>query len=188
LFCSTFFKSGWRCFAPLFLKVDYMSGANYGGKQNNNSSYIKSFVSGVKPDLWTYSDSNTVIKPSSESVNVLIPNDLTVNGAIYNPSDKRLKHSVENMPAEYNDAIMKLSPKCFGLNRESNAQKHFGLIAQELEEVFPNLVGNCSSNVAYESGPEVPYKSVNYLEIIPLLLFKIQDLQKQIDELKGVKD
>ena len=165
-----------------------MSGANYGGKQSNSSSYIKSFVPGVKQDLWTYNDNNTIIQPSSESVNVLIPNDLTVNGAIYNPSDKRLKHSIENMPAEYNDAIMKLSPKCFGLNRESKGQTHFGLIAQELEEVFPNLVGNCSTNVAYDSGPEVPYKSVNYLEIIPLLLFKIQDLQKQIDELKGVKD
>jgi len=176
-----------RSFAPLFLKVDYMSGANYGGKQNNSSSYIKAFVSGAKADLWTYSDTNTVIKPSSESVNVLIPNDLTVSGAIYNPSDKRLKNSIENMPAEYNDAIMKLTPKCFGLNRESNGQTHFGLIAQELEEVFPNLVGNCSSNVVYESSPEVPYKSVNYLEIIPLLLFKIQDLQKQIDELKDVK-
>jgi hypothetical protein len=28
-------------------------------------------------------------------------------------------------------------------------------------------------------------KAINYIELIPLLVHKIQDMQKQIDELKG---
>ena len=40
-----------------------------------------------------------------------------------------------------------------------------------------------SSKEVYEPA----YKTVNYLEIIPLLVQKIQDLQKQIDELKETK-
>jgi len=39
--------------------------------------------------------------------------------------------------------------------------------------VYPNLVSNT------EVG-----KSLNYLEIVPLLINKIKDLQNQIDELK----
>ena len=162
-----------------------MSGANYNGKQPSNTEYIKSFNSGTKGDLWTYSDNNATIKPSSASVNVYIPNSLTVDGAILNPSDSRLKHDIENMPAEYNDILMKLTPKCFGLNREGNNIKHFGFIAQEMEQLFPNLVANTNSNG--DSVHATPYKSVNYLEIIPLLLFKIQDLQNQIDIMKNVK-
>ena len=163
-----------------------MSCANYGGKQANNSSYVKTFSSGNKNDIWVYSENGTEITPSLASVNVHVPVNLIVDGAILNPSDKRLKNNIENMPLEYNDNLMRLTPKCFGLNREGSDSKHFGFIAQELEELFPNLVINNAlneNNGVYATNKEAPYKSVNYLEIIPLLLFKIQDLQSQVDNL-----
>lgn len=50
----------------------------------------------------------------------------------------------------------------------------FGFIAQELEEVLPEVVKTESDG----------YKSVNYNEMIPVLVEALKDQQKQIDELK----
>lgn len=50
---------------------------------------------------------------------------------------------------------------------------HYGLIAQELQEIYPDLV--------YEKGDG--YLSINYIEIIPLLIGTIQELTLKVDEL-----
>ena len=54
-------------------------------------------------------------------------------------------------------------------------QKHYGLSAQELREIYPDLV------VEKQNG----YLTVNYVELVPLLLQCIQEMQQEIDELKG---
>lgn len=50
--------------------------------------------------------------------------------------------------------------------------KHYGLIAQELQEIYPDLV------VEGEDG----YLAVNYIEIIPLLIRSIQELNAKIEQ------
>ena len=55
------------------------------------------------------------------------------------------------------------------------SRKHYGLIAQELQEVYPDLV--------YEGADG--YLSVNYIEIIPFLIKAIQDLTSKVDELEA---
>lgn len=52
---------------------------------------------------------------------------------------------------------------------------HFGLSAQELEEIFPNLVKEGQDG----------YLGVNYTELVPVLIRCIQEMQQEIDELKG---
>ena len=56
-----------------------------------------------------------------------------------------------------------------------HSQKHYGLSAQELREVYPDLVTEDQNG----------YLSVNYVELVPLLLQCIQEMQQEIDELKG---
>ena len=55
---------------------------------------------------------------------------------------------------------------------------HYGFIAQDFEKEFPELISvkpdNNMANI----------KAINYLEIIPLLVSKIQMMQTEIDELK----
>ncbi len=101
-------------------------------------------------------------------------------------SDERLKHNITAMPPDVSEKLMQLQPKCFHLTREEKGTQHFGFIAQELEQVFPNLVKSGTNIYDGLSPYEPSYKMVNYLELIPVLLLKIQDLQKQLDELKGV--
>ena len=52
---------------------------------------------------------------------------------------------------------------------------HYGLIAQELQEIIPDIV--------YEGVDG--YLSVNYIEIIPFLIKAIQDLKSEINEMKA---
>lgn len=52
---------------------------------------------------------------------------------------------------------------------------HYGLIAQELQEIYPNLVKEGRGG----------YLTINYIEIIPLLISSIQELKAEVDELRG---
>ena len=94
---------------------------------------------------------------------------------IYTRSDIRLKNTIEELGDNDLDKLNKLVPKSY--NFKNDNIKHFGFIAQEVEKVFPNLVSTDNDGM----------KSINYLEIIPLLLHKINDLERKIDELKNNK-
>ena len=78
------------------------------------------------------------------------------------------------------DKFKKLRPVSFNLKRDEFPEYKFGdkrevgLIAQEVEEIFPDLVGE------WKDG----YKGVNYGQIPMYLIIAIQELQKEIEELR----
>jgi hypothetical protein len=162
-----------------------MSEANYNGRQPNNTAYIKNFVYGSALNLWKVKDytkldgsKEVVIVPtSSKYENLYVPGDLFVDGIIVNPSDVSLKKNIEPLNIEIIDKLMNLNPISFELKDDTLNTKHFGLIANELEKEYPELVKTKPDN-KYRS-----LKAVNYIEIIPLLVSKIQKMQKEIDEL-----
>ena len=53
--------------------------------------------------------------------------------------------------------------------------KHYGLVAQELQEIYPDLV------VESQDG----FLAINYLEIIPLLIRSVQELKAELDAAKS---
>lgn len=59
---------------------------------------------------------------------------------------------------------------------EYYSRPHHGLSAEEVEQVYPELVYELSDGS----------KKINYIELIPILLQAINNLQAEIDELKGV--
>jgi Chaperone of endosialidase len=160
-----------------------MAQANYGGKSPPISAYQKFFNYGNNTLTWNYSTTNSqlLLKPVNPKATVYINGDLIVGGSLNNPSDFHLKDNIEDLSLCLTDNLMKLTPKKYTYKDDTKQKTHFGLIAQEVESFFPNLVNTVSTQIADE---EFTIKSVNYLEIIPLLLLKIKDLQTQIDELK----
>jgi hypothetical protein len=158
---------------------------NYGGRQNNNSSYIKTFVVDITPNLWnlvSYPNkdytSNTLTPSSLSYDNVLIQGDLYVNGSIINPSDANLKDNIADININHVDKLMNLDVKQFIFKNDLKKQIHYGFIAQEFEKEFPELV-------SIKPDKNANYKAINYLEIVPLLVNKIQQMQEEIDELKN---
>lgn len=162
------------------------SNANYGGRQPNDTAYVKYFVPGTPSNLWTnakykYNGSKEqVITPSSNTINNLyIPGNLFVDGSIVSPSDITLKENIVEISQELSENIMHLKPiqYTFKSDIKNDKQVHYGFIAQDFEAFFPELV--CTKPGKLEN-----IKAINYLEIIPLLVGKMQKMQNEIDELK----
>ena len=83
-------------------------------------------------------------------------------------SDRRYKENIKDIDSSTN-IIQKLRPVSYTTIK--NQRKAMGLIAQEVQEILPNIV----------SGED--RLAVNYIEIIPLLIKAIQEQQESIDEL-----
>jgi len=149
--------------------------SNYSGRQPDNQQGIKQFVTSITNQItWVYkrlANGKTVITPSDKTKDVLIPNNLYVDGSIYNPSDKNLKTNITEI---CDDKLCDLNPIHFSYKHDLNKKKHNRLRAQKVEEIYPELV---SSNL-------LGYKNVNYIELIPIILSKIKKTQNEIDEIK----
>ena len=90
-------------------------------------------------------------------------------------SDYRIKENVKLLDDTYN--INKLVPVTY-LNKKTEKQD-IGLIAHELQEVYPFLV------TGEKDGPNM--QTVNYMGLIGLLIKEIQDLKKEISIIKNIK-
>ena len=177
-------------------------GANYNGRQGNNTTNTRYFTPGMPFNLWTttsYTDTtvspnvtSTVITPSSANYSsVYIPGNLFVDGAITSPSDLSLKDNIVEISSALSDTVMRLKPTQFTYKSDTKNQVHYGFIAQEFEEHLPELVvnkpkPNVDYNPTINKNSEAHIKAINYLEILPLLVHKIQNMQKEIDELKAL--
>ncbi len=155
--------------------------ANYGGKQPSNTQNIKQFVvaATVSQADWVFAKiskttNDIYITPANRTKSVYIYTDLYVNGAIYNTSDKNHKEEIEPISDSKIEKLFHLEPVEYKLKSDIKNKKHFGLIAQDVEKIYPELVTNIDSE----------FKNVNYIELIPILLSKMKTMQKEIDELK----
>jgi hypothetical protein len=160
--------------------------ANYGGKQPPLTAYQKFFNYGTTV-TWNYSTTNgqLLLQPVNSKATVYIGGNLFVGGSINNPSDFHLKDNIEELRLSLTDNLMNLNPKKYTYKDDEKQKMHYGFIAQEVEEHLPSLVNTISTSIDDE---EFSIKSVNYLEMIPLLLLKIKDLQRQVDSLVAIID
>jgi hypothetical protein len=100
-------------------------------------------------------------------------------------SDQRLKENIQDLDAGL-DKIMALKPRQFDWKegKGKNVKGDRGFIAQEFEQVFPDLIDEWK-DPAPEG--EDPYKSVR-ADLIPVLVKAIQEQQAIIDSLKSRLD
>jgi hypothetical protein len=131
-----------------------------------------------------------VINPSNGRVGVKNANpsyELDVTGTIrgnnVSPSDRRLKENISKLTS--NDLRLVTG---FQYNLKSDGSFHYGVIAQEVEKIFPHMVSTDDQGM----------KSVAYNEFIPLLIeaykeqieinqkqnAQITELSNEISELK----
>ena len=122
-------------------------------------------------------------------------------GNVVNTSDIRLKENIESVSEKegevsFLDKIMSVDVLEYNLKdctselfsdskdmdekvtkfvAKEKAKRHFGVSAQELQQLFPNLV---------EEGQD-GYLAVNYIELVPVLIRSIQELKQELDETKN---
>lgn len=97
-------------------------------------------------------------------------------------SDARLKENVQDIDVGLS-AILSLKPRKFDWKegKGKNIKGDRGFIAQEFEQVFPQLVDEWK-DPAPEG--EAPYKSVRQ-DLIPVLVKAIQELAAEVNALKN---
>ena len=95
-------------------------------------------------------------------------------------SDKRLKKNIKPISSAL-DKLLQISGVEFDWIEKKEVHSHkghdVGVIAQEIEEVLPEVVATRDNG----------YKAVNYEKIVPLLIEAIKDLKAEVDELKKSK-
>jgi hypothetical protein len=95
-------------------------------------------------------------------------------------SDKRLKNNINNLESTL-ELLNKLRPVSYTWDEKLNRKgTDFGLIAQEVEEILPNIVKETETLF-----DDKIYKSVSYEKLIPFLIKSIQELTEEINKLKG---
>ena len=87
-----------------------------------------------------------------------------------------LKKDIQVVDREKIDKLIDLNPISFQFKNDIRSKKHFGFIAQDIEKIYPELVKDS----------EMGYKTVNYIELIPILVSKIQLMDKEIKELNNI--
>ena len=90
---------------------------------------------------------------------------------------------------------MQLQPKSYLFNQTIHPElvlptgTHYGLLAQELEQIVPELVKEVNFPAQFDStgalkSAAFSFKSVNYIEVIPFLIGAIQEMNLELDSLK----
>jgi hypothetical protein len=108
---------------------------------------------------------------------------------VYGPSDQKLKKDINDLQGAL-DLVMKLRPVTYNYKQSEFPSmtlpggRQYGLIAQEVEAVLPDLVmdnvnpARTDAN-GNEIAPAVDFKSLSYQELIPVLIKAVQELQEQ---------
>jgi hypothetical protein len=107
---------------------------------------------------------------------------LNSDGAVYSsggvltntdPSDERLKKEIEALEDYTLEKVLSLNPVSFKYkDSDSGEREKLGFIAQELEELYPSLIGELPNG----------YKGIYTQDLIPILTKAIQEIDVQNQE------
>ena len=150
-----------------------------------DSKYLRSDADDTATGIISITNTTASTNKTSGALKVTggvgIGGDVNVGGDVvaYASSDERLKDNIEKIKNPL-ITLNKISGYTFDWNEEKQniyKGKDYGVIAQEIESVMPELVDT------RESG----YKAVNYEKIVPILIESIKELQREVEELKKSK-
>lgn len=117
--------------------------------------------------------------------------NMAYTGTLTDVSDRKFKKNIREFSAL--ERIMQLRPKTYEMKRDefkgmnlANGLR-YGFIAQELQEVFPELVQKQVNATPYQEADslnveEIDYLGVEYIPMIPVLTKGMQEQQEQIEE------
>ena len=115
----------------------------------------------------------------SNAFEVLFDGTTTIAGDLNINSDARLKANIISLGATLSK-LLQIDGKTYTMKKDANHKKKIGLLAQDIEKVFPELVTETND-----------IKSVNYQGLVPVLInaMKEQDdkITKQQQEIDSYK-
>ncbi len=121
--------------------------------------------------------------------------NLAYTGTLTDVSDEQFKEKIRGADNML-DKVLQLSAKTYFFKKDKTYQgfnfsegKQFGFIAQELQQVFPELVTknvHTYQNEVTQKSQQVEYLGINYVHLIPVLTKAIQELADQVNGQKNI--
>jgi hypothetical protein len=117
----------------------------------------------------------------SDALTVLFDGTTTIAGDLSINSDARLKANIISLGSTL-AKVLQIDGKSYTMKKDENKKQKIGVLAQDIEKVFPELVSESNG-----------VKSVNYQGLVPVLInalkeqdAKMNEQQSEIDELKEI--
>lgn len=157
----------------------------YGYSLDNNDSYsvvLGSYNEPVNDGTALIVGNGYVSFPDTVRSNAMVVYDdgnVTIKGTLTENSDGRLKKDIRDI-GKVGDKIMKLKPVYYNFieNKAYPAGQNVGLIAQEVQNIFPEFVVESSDGIL----------SVNYSKLSVMLVKSFQEQQTEIEDLRSQVD
>ena len=153
------------------------------GTTNTNKLWLYG-KNGVYFNAWLNNIHTAIAYFDTEIDNNFHFNNNVISSGVFIHSDERYKENIEPV-GEVLASLKNLEPVTYKLKGEGNFKGHqnnanndserYGFIAQNVQEVFPELVHTDGNG----------YLSVDYIGLIPILVQSINELRAELAELKG---
>ena len=117
-------------------------------------------------------DNATIGHNSDTDLLTVASGSLTIAGDLITSSDTNLKSNISSLGPVLTKLIS-LNPKRYTMNNDKDQKEKIGLLAQDVQAVFPELVD--------ENGE---FMSVNYQALIPILISGLNEQTKRNESLK----
>ena len=114
----------------------------------------------------------TDLDNKNDALVVKFNGDATLAGNLNINSDARLKSNIISLGSTLSK-LLQIDGKSYTMKKDENEKQKIGLLAQDIEKVFPELVSESHG-----------VKSVNYQGLVPVLINALKEQQSEIDELK----
>ncbi len=168
--------SGTETFNVLFsdLKNDFPDRFTTSLYLNNFYDSIYDFNVYADGNAKSYFGGNVGIKELNPSEALHVNGNILSNGVITQSSDSRLKHSIKLLDNSLSKILSLNGVSFFWNNENKSTEKQIGLIAQEVEKAFPELVRTDTEG----------FRSVNYSGMVAPLIEAIKSLNNKIGALE----
>jgi hypothetical protein len=105
----------------------------------------------------------------SNAVQILFDGTTTIAGDLNVNSDARLKANIISLGSTL-AKVLQIDGKSYTMKKDENKKQKIGVLAQDIEKVFPELVSESNG-----------VKSVNYQGLVPVLINALKEQQTEID-------
>ena len=145
----------------------YNSSASSATSATSFSTSAPAFVIGNGADSSNKSDAFKVMFNGDATVS----NDLTVSGDVVVSSDARLKSNIVSLGSTLSRLLL-----IDGKSYEMKGKQKIGVLAQEIKEVFPELVSEDANKML----------AVNYQGLVPVLINALKEQDDKISRLESL--
>lgn len=156
-------------------EVEHITGIP--GATSGNGLTIKNKAGGTD-NFWTlynFSSGNLTLYQAG-----VLKGTFAEADGMYTPaSDRKLKTNIQKIEDQILDKVMELKPSSYQFKSAPLGVKEYGLIAQEVQEVFPELAPVIQAKT---DGAKEELLGVNYMEFVPILIKATQEQQEIIEK------